>query len=460
MGWGFNKYGRALLAWGEDIVKTSKKLGKDDPRRVIHSLKVGLALTLISLYYYFQPLYDGFGLDAMWAVLTVLLVFEFSVGGTIGKLVNRIGGTLLAGALALGLHRLAILLGEVGQIVMLVISVFSIGAMITFLRFFPAMKARYDYGLLIFLLTFCVVTVSGYGELEVFEIVYHRLSTVIIGSFVALSVCIFIFLVWIGTDLHNFVANNLEKLALILDGFGDEYFATIENNGEKNDKCYYVDRYKSVLNSKATEETMANLARWEPCHRRFMWSHPWNQYLKVGALTRQCAYQLQALHGYLDSDLFQACTEIQMKIKEPCKIICSECGKALKELAAAIKGHYLSTSPSSEIKTAKTAIENLNSIMKTQSLWEDLDEQVLKIIPNVFEVSSQLMSVASCVQDIEEAVVELASLAHFKSAVVHGDSVDPTTQDHQHQHVLHLGVVIPIVEESDDHHHVIYNPLN
>lgn len=58
----------------------AKKIGEDDPRRIIHSCKVGLAITIVSLFYYFNPLYDGFGVSAMWAVLTVVVVFEFSVG--------------------------------------------------------------------------------------------------------------------------------------------------------------------------------------------------------------------------------------------------------------------------------------------------------------------------------------------------------------------------------------------
>ena len=68
---------------GTKIVENArkiKKLGQDDPRRIIHSLKVGLAITLVSLIYYFQPLYEGFGDSAMWAILTVIVVFEFSVG--------------------------------------------------------------------------------------------------------------------------------------------------------------------------------------------------------------------------------------------------------------------------------------------------------------------------------------------------------------------------------------------
>ena len=62
------------------VVGRIKKLGRDDPRRIIHSLKVGLALTFVSLLYYWRPLYDGFGIASIWAVLTVVVVFEFTVG--------------------------------------------------------------------------------------------------------------------------------------------------------------------------------------------------------------------------------------------------------------------------------------------------------------------------------------------------------------------------------------------
>ena len=37
------------------------RIARDDPRRVAHSLKVGLALTLVSLFYFVTPLYNGWG---------------------------------------------------------------------------------------------------------------------------------------------------------------------------------------------------------------------------------------------------------------------------------------------------------------------------------------------------------------------------------------------------------------
>jgi hypothetical protein len=56
------------------------RIGADDPRRAVHGLKVGLALALVSVFYYTRPLYDGVGGAAMWTVLTVVVVFEYTVG--------------------------------------------------------------------------------------------------------------------------------------------------------------------------------------------------------------------------------------------------------------------------------------------------------------------------------------------------------------------------------------------
>lgn len=78
----FNKFVKKLMFKVVDNAKSAKKLGKEDPRRIVHSLKVGFTITLVSLFYYFEPKfhYEGFGVSAMWAVLTVVVVFEFTVG--------------------------------------------------------------------------------------------------------------------------------------------------------------------------------------------------------------------------------------------------------------------------------------------------------------------------------------------------------------------------------------------
>lgn len=60
--------------------QTVWKVGGEDPRRVIHALKVGLSLTLVSLLYLVEPLFKGIGKNAIWAIMTVVVVLEFTAG--------------------------------------------------------------------------------------------------------------------------------------------------------------------------------------------------------------------------------------------------------------------------------------------------------------------------------------------------------------------------------------------
>ncbi|EYU18118.1 hypothetical protein MIMGU_mgv1a0184771mg, partial [Erythranthe guttata] len=268
-------------------VKKTKKIGEDDPRRIVHSVKVGLALTLASLFYYLRPLYDGFGQAGMWAILTVVVVFEFTVGGTLSKCINRGVATLLAGALGLGAEYLADLCGDKGEPIVLGLFVFLLAAASTFTRFIPHIKTKYDYGVLIFILTFSLVAVSGYRVTQILQLAHQRLSTILMGGAMCVIISIFVCPVWAGQDLHNLVAGNIGKLATFLEGFGGESFTSQGDDGDK-DKLF-LHLHKSVLNSKATEESLANLAQWEPCHGRFIFRHPWKQYLKIGTFSRECA---------------------------------------------------------------------------------------------------------------------------------------------------------------------------
>ncbi|XVF46999.1 hypothetical protein PTKIN_Ptkin03bG0073900 [Pterospermum kingtungense] len=399
-----------------------EKLGLDDPRRITHSLKFGLALTLVSLFYYFKPLYDGFGASAMWAVLTVVVVFEFSVGATLGKGLNRMLATFVAGALGVGAHSLATLSGRKGEPILIATFVFIIAAMVTFMRFFPKVKARYDYGLLIFILTFCLVSVSGYRQDEVLKMAHERLSTIIVGSCCSVIVCICICPVWIGEDLHNSVAANMEKLGNFLEGFADEYFRVPEEP-QSNDSKSFLQGYKTVLNSKSGEDTMANLARWEPGHGRFRFRHPWKNYLKIGNLTRECACKIEALNSYLNSEI-QSPIEIRSKIQESCTKISTESSKALKELASAMKKMIRARSADLHIASSKTAAERLKDLLKT-SLWEEA--QLLQILPAA-SVASLLLEIVECTEKIAGSVYELANDASFKrmdTTVHHGVVVQP-----------------------------------
>ncbi|KAF5185547.1 Aluminum-activated malate transporter [Thalictrum thalictroides] len=427
------------------IGSKTMKLGKDDPRRIVHSFKVGLALSLVCIFYYFKPVYDSYGDSAIWAVLTVVVVFEFSVGATLGKCINRGFATLLAGALGIGAHELATLAGEKGEPIILSVLVFLLATAATFSRFFPRIKARYDYGVVVFILTFSLVSVSGYRVDEILEVAHQRLSTVAIGGMICVVVSIMVCPVWAGEDLHKLVAFNIEKIADFLEGFGGEYFAR-EGDGEstvasKSDKSF-LKGYKSALNSRALEESLANFAQWEPFHGHFMFHHPWNQYLKIGALTRQCAYQVEALNIYVNSDI-QVPEEFKKKIQEACTNMSLETGMALRELASGIRTMTQDHATNIHVSNSKSAAENLKTNLMTTALPAYTD--LTRIIPAA-TVSSLLVEIVSCTEVLAESVHELARLAKFKS-------VDPTVSPDRPKQtqLLHRGTVNPFCDSSGPH---------
>ncbi|KAK6142686.1 hypothetical protein DH2020_023034 [Rehmannia glutinosa] len=267
--------------WG--LNKETWNLAMNEPKKLIHGFKVGMALSLVSLFYYMKPLYEGIGGNAMWAVLTVIVVFEYTVGSvystvcaTLSKCLNKAAGTFLAGVLA---------------------------AAATFSRFIPSIKAQFDYGVLVFILTICFITVSGYRVENLLELALHRLSTIAIGSSICILTSMLFCPVWAGNELHNLIRNNMEKLADSLDGCIAEYFGCDinSNNTQSETSNNILLGYKCVLDSRDTEESLANFARWEPAHRGFNFGHPWKEYLKVGASLRSCAYCIKALNCTIDS---------------------------------------------------------------------------------------------------------------------------------------------------------------
>jgi len=57
-----------------------EKKTKQDLRKLIHSVKVGTALVLVSVLYLLGPLFSHVGENAIWATITVVVIFEFFAG--------------------------------------------------------------------------------------------------------------------------------------------------------------------------------------------------------------------------------------------------------------------------------------------------------------------------------------------------------------------------------------------
>lgn len=86
------------------------------------------------------------------------------------------------------------------------------------MRFFPYIKKNYDYGAVIFLLTFNLITVSSYRVDNVLAIAHDRLVTIVIGVGICLLMSLLIFPNWSGEDLHDSTVYKLEGLANSIEG--------------------------------------------------------------------------------------------------------------------------------------------------------------------------------------------------------------------------------------------------
>ncbi|KAH0713042.1 hypothetical protein KY289_009001 [Solanum tuberosum] len=356
----FPEASNKMCSFGSNV----KKIAKEDPRKLIHSIKVGLAIALVSLFYYFEPLFDyeGFGVSSMWAVLTVVVVFEFSVA-----------------------------------------------TIATFLRFVPKLKARYDYGILIFILTFSMISVSGYRDPVVLDKAITRVTTILIGGVAAIMFNVVIYPVWAGEDLHNLIATNIEELGISLEGYGTQYFKKIDVKSEEELERISLDEYKCVIYSKASEENLVNFAKWEPHHGKFRYRHPWGQYLKIGDLVRECAIKINALN--LDLTSCNMTQEGRKIIQEQCTKMSIECGSALKEIAMSMKTMTLYPTIDSHILKAKASSEKLRSIIRNGSLIEEKELQ--KLLPST-RIASLMLDIVSNSVEIVDSVNQLATLTKFK----------------------------------------------
>lgn len=90
-----------------------------------------------------------------------------------------------------------------------------------------------------------------------------------------------------------------------------------------------------------------------------------------------------------------------------------ESGKALRQLVSSIREMTQPTQAEIHTHNSKAAAKKLKASLRSSRLWEDCD--LLTLIPAA-TVGSLLVDVVECTEKIAEAVQELASLAHFKSA--------------------------------------------
>ncbi|XP_022846474.1 aluminum-activated malate transporter 13-like [Olea europaea var. sylvestris] len=303
-------------------------------REVIHSVKFGIALVLVTLSYLLDPLFERVGENAMWAIMTVVLVFEFFAGATLSKGIYRGIGTIVGGGLGCFAAVLANKRGEMFEAIVVGTSIFIFGTVATYMRQLPKIKRRYDYPVMIFILTFNLVLVSPVRSEIIVGLALDRLATVGMGLAICICISIFIFPMWASDELHYSTAFKFEKLASCIDGCLEEFY-TIPNDTETLQSTV-MQTCKSILHSKTNEESLANLARWEPWHGKFGFFHPWEKYLEVGETLGELAAMIFTFYGYLQSSK-KTSSVMSQATKEPTEIVMLSLVWILREFGESIK---------------------------------------------------------------------------------------------------------------------------
>lgn len=66
-----------------DLHEFSEKalaIGRNDPRKIIYAVKMGSSLAFVSLLIFWKKPLPDISQFSIWAILTVIVMFEFSIG--------------------------------------------------------------------------------------------------------------------------------------------------------------------------------------------------------------------------------------------------------------------------------------------------------------------------------------------------------------------------------------------
>ncbi|THG12699.1 hypothetical protein TEA_026826 [Camellia sinensis var. sinensis] len=394
----------ALLS---NVYSLVAKQSKHDMRKVIHSFKVGIAFVLVSFLYLLDPLYKKVGENAIWAIMTVVVIFEFSAGATLGKGLNRGIGTILGGGLGCLASILADEIGGIGNAIIVGTSVFVFGTAATYFRLIPSIKRRYDYGAMIFILTFNLVVVSGLHTDKVMELARERLSNIGMGFAVCVFTNVLIFPIWASDELHYSIASKFETLACYIEGYLEEYFRLV--NEKENHSNTSFASCKSMLHSKSSDESLANFARWEPWHGKFGLSYPWDKYLQIGDVLRELATTIVSLKECLQSHR-QPSSALRQSIREPCEAVGSSLAWTLRDIGESIM-KMERCRPKAFIAPKLQSMKQELSLVTYSKLGAAENGEGLAMASFVFLLIKMVEKVEVLVEEVEE----LGALAGFSN---------------------------------------------
>ncbi|KAB2608727.1 aluminum-activated malate transporter 4-like [Pyrus ussuriensis x Pyrus communis] len=200
--------GFSLKAW----VRNVWEFAREDSNRVKFSLKVGLAVLLVSLLILFRAPYEVFGTNIIWSILTVAIMFEYTVGATLTEDLTELLGVCLPRVLAISVAQVALSSGRVAEPIIIGFSIFIIGTITSFMKLWPSL-VPYEYGFRVVLFTYCLIVVSGYrlSMGNPMRTAMDRLYSIAIGGFVAVLVNVLVCPIWAGEQLHKELVNNFNS---------------------------------------------------------------------------------------------------------------------------------------------------------------------------------------------------------------------------------------------------------
>ncbi|KAG6528889.1 aluminum-activated malate transporter 9-like [Zingiber officinale] len=325
-------------------VRDVLEFAKEDSNRVVFALKVGLAMLLVSLLILIRGPFDFFGTNILWSILTVGVMFEYTVGTTLYRGFNRAIGTLVAGIFAIFVIGLTIVGGPRGEPYVIAISIFLVGAATSFVKQWPSF-VTYEYGFRVTLFTFCLIVLSTYRLENPIRTAMERLYSISIGAAVAVGVNVLVLPAWAGEQLHDELVDGFYSVAESLEECGKRYFSGEGLEQTTGVQCKMANEFpadlahwkcRAMLNSSARMDSLAIWAKWEPPHGRFRhYYHTWSEYVKVAAVLRHCAYEVMALYGCLRSEI-QAPSDLRITFQKEILEAVVDAAELLRSLAGDI----------------------------------------------------------------------------------------------------------------------------